>query len=144
VGTFSTSDTTSGYLHLFADSNPGNLFAISGAKLIVAERLITRPPQPTRLPCASPIRVEQRTTITQRSKYGRSGCRHLRQQRDDAIDSTSTVAGQPYPTSEEDNINAETAMTVISGLDGSDTLSARWERTRSRGLGDDKLLAGGE
>jgi Ca2+-binding RTX toxin-like protein len=125
-------------------SNSGNLFEINGANLVVAGSLDyeTAPSDPisVRVTDSGGATYDQSFTIQVKDLpgvtiAGGSG--------DDVINSTSTVAGQPLPTNEEDNISGGDGDDSISGLDGNDTLSgAAGADSLSGGVADDKLSGG--
>jgi hypothetical protein len=145
VGTFSTVDANAGETFTYSMiSNSGNLFAINGANLVVAGSLDyeTAPSDPisVRVTDSGGATYDQSFTIQVKDLpgvtiAGGSG--------DDVINSTSTVAGQPLPTNEEDNISGGDGDDSISGLDGNDTLSgAAGADSLSGGVADDKLSGG--
>ena len=145
VGTFSAVDPNVGDTFTYSlTSNPGNLFAINGANLVVAGSLDyeTSPSDPigVRVTDSGGAIFDKNFTIQVTNV---PGVTIVGTAGNDVVDSTHTVSGQPLPTNEEDNINGGNGNDSLAGLGGNDTLiGVVGSDTLSGGPGNDTLTGG--
>jgi Ca2+-binding RTX toxin-like protein len=135
VGDLSAADPDAGETFTFSLIDAGGRFGISGSNLVVTGSLDYEQ--------AASYDVTLRVTDSDNNIYDEvftvsltnvAGVTIIGSKFADVIDATHTVAGQSYPSGEEDTVNGGNGNDTLSGLGGNDKLNG--------GNNDDILLGG--